>query len=463
MKKIEKNLYYVEVVFKICYLLMAIATFCSSIYDSPIQPFLIRVVLVTGGITLLGRLCFFRKYLKMPVLILLIAFCVSFAISTVANYEHGIVENGKWIIWTGMQFMLLYVCDLEKEHSIYCKEFELFAKVFIGYTAVASLISIGMMVVLYSKMWYTSLGEVLIEGFQWGRLWGIFTDVNYGASYIVIGIILAAYFIMKKKAKYKWIYKIAIGSNSLYLIFSDSRTAYVALVCGLGVVFFMKNWLNKRDEKGFKRIRISLTAMMLAAIIPISGVYLTRFVYQEFVYEKHMGMARSEEVKEEIKTAKEERKTNVESDVSSGRISLWKASIELIAEKPIVGVGYFTLFEYVQEHLPKSYIIYNAHGGQYTSLHNQFLNVAAYQGILGLLIFCAIIVYLLKYIWKTIFSAPEEDSLYLAALCGSICVLVVVMMLTLEGIYTISPGSFILWTYLGYLVHYVKCKKRENA
>ena len=90
MKLVKKE--YVKVLewaFKIAYLFLGVATFNSFLYDSSVQPFLVNVCLVFGGLTLLGRLIFFRDYWKMPYWILLALFCVAFLLSMIMNREYG--------------------------------------------------------------------------------------------------------------------------------------------------------------------------------------------------------------------------------------------------------------------------------------------------------------------------------------------------------------------------------------
>ena len=89
MKLVKKE--YVKVLewaFKIAYLFLGVATFNSFLYDSSVQPFLVNVCLVLGGLTLLGRLVFFRDYWKMPYWILLALFCVAFLLSMIMNREY---------------------------------------------------------------------------------------------------------------------------------------------------------------------------------------------------------------------------------------------------------------------------------------------------------------------------------------------------------------------------------------
>ena len=174
MKIIKKE--YVKVLewaFKIAYLFLGLSTFNTFLYDSQVQPTLVRICLVLGALTLVGRLFFFRNYWKMPHWILLALFCLSFLLSMVVNYRYGaFTADFKWLIWTGLLFFLLYVCDTSRDAEAYKKEFTVLAHILIIYSVIAAAVSIYLMFRLYHAMWYTAGGELMIAGFQWGRLWG---------------------------------------------------------------------------------------------------------------------------------------------------------------------------------------------------------------------------------------------------------------------------------------------------
>ena len=124
MDKLKQNYEEIlELVFKISYLCLAFATFISIIYISPIQPILVKLTLVLGLFVILVRIISWKKYRKMPCLILMIFFCLSFLLSTFMNRQYGMTDNLKWILWTGIQFFALYVCDLDRDTEKYRKEF----------------------------------------------------------------------------------------------------------------------------------------------------------------------------------------------------------------------------------------------------------------------------------------------------------------------------------------------------
>ncbi len=461
MNTIENhNLRHLEVGFKISYFILAFGTFNSYIYGSAIQPMLVKIVLMLGGVLSVLRLIFYKKYIKMPAMLLMILFCISFLISTFINRKYGIVDNGKWIIWTGMQFFLLYICDIKRDIDFYKKEFQLFSHVIFIFSFFSAISSLWFLIIRYSSMVQTIDGELLISGFIWGRLWGTYTDPNYGAVFSVIAMLLAVYFIAKKKGLWKVIYILVFLVNFLYLIFSDSRTGELSFVCGMGFFLCGIIWKKKNIISGRKKITLCILSFLCLTFISIASFRIIKSEYNQQLAPVFVKIFPKEELKTADKNKKIVvpkaiigRKDDLEKDISNGRISLWESGVEVWKTAPIFGTGYSTFLAYAKDHVPKTYAINNDQG-EYASLHNSFINTLVFQGILGLFILLAIGMYTIFYICKYLRALQGEDVSYILVMLSCVGVVVISMFFLLEGLYTNSMGSFVLWTFLGYLVHY---------
>ncbi|MCI8584253.1 MAG: hypothetical protein HFH13_14150 [Dorea sp.] len=476
---LEKTL---ELLFKISYLVLALCTFNTFIYKSEVQPVFVKLTLAVGMVLILTRLIKFRKYIKMPCILLMILFCISFGISTIMNHEYGIVENGKWIIWTGLQFFALYVCDVEREMKSYNKEFEILSHILVGYSAIAAFISLGMLIVSYSKFFETAEGEFLISGFTWGRLWGVYTDPNYGAVFAVISILLSIVFILKKGILLKIVYLICIILNYLYLVFSDSRTGEISLAGGLVVFLFFT--LNKvwKDKKGLVKYAMIIGVILFVTGSSLLGIRIVKVEYNKVLAPNFAKMFvekeeakklkkqeqtkkpaqtdKTEEIKKQEEVKKQEemkrklgRKQDLEKDVSNGRFELWMSAVEVWKTSPVYGVGYVTFVPYAKEHTPNTYAV-NNDVGEYTNMHNAFINTLAYQGVLGFIILLMLTGYMVWYVIGPIFRETDGINLYLSVMLSCVAAVVLSMMFLLEGFYTLSPGSFVLWGFSGYMVKY---------
>lgn len=459
MRFIKKD--YVRILewsFKISYLLLGLATFNAFLYSSPIQPLLVKLCLVLGILTLIGRLIFFRDYIKTPGWIVLALFCVSFLLSIFVNRSYGQAgADFKWLIWTGMLFFLLYVCDSSKSVQAYKKEFSVIAHIIIIYGALSAAAGLIMMKTLYYKVWLTGDGETMFAGFRWGRLWGIYTDPNYGGVLSTAAVLLCLYFILEKKGMIKKvIYGVLIVLNCGYIVFSDSRTSEICLIAALG---FWGIYSAVTKKGSVKRRCIGLAAIAVFSVAFLGGAFYLKAEVSTQV-QKQMDVKLKKELANKPKQTLNDqqtrhdksRKDDLKADVSNGRIALWTGGLEVWKTKPVLGTGYNSFLPYVKDKLPDSYLINNPQG-EYVSLHNTYLNILAYQGIVGFVIFFVFLILVLIRWWRGQASVKDGDRNYIAVLSACVLTAGISMVFLLDGLYTNSPGSFALWTFLGYLMH----------
>ncbi len=470
MKLVKKEYVKIlEICFKIAYLFLGLVTFNVFLYDSAVQPILVRICIVLGIATILGRLLFFKSYWKTPYWILLGIFCISFLISMLANIRYGaFFSDFKWLIWTGLVFLILYICDTTRTFQEYKKEFQICAHIMIIYSVIAAAVSLYLMIQSYQAMWYTENGELLIAGFQWGRLWGVYTDPNYGGVFTTVSVLLCCYFVKCNKNYKKVPYILFIIIDYLYIVFCDSRTAELAMV--LAVSFWLIYTAIQKKEKKTILFRYVLTALVFTGIF-IGGTSTLKLQYNNQIQQKFQKEAENspsvnenigdismeedntQEYDTPIENQKVGREEDIEKDVSNGRIALWSSGIDVWKTKAILGTGYNSFLPYVKENLPNTYVVNNPQG-DYVSLHNEYLNILVYQGIFGASVFLIFIVMVIRRWVKTFRSISADDRDYIGILSACCLVVAVAMLFLLEGLHTNSPGVFVLWSFLGYLMHY---------
>ena len=464
MEKVKQNYEeIIEVIFKVCYLLLTLATFITVIYASPVQPLLVKASLVLGMVLILIRVVKIRKYAKMPCVILMVLFCVSFLLTTVMNRQYGITENGKWVIWTGIQFFALYVCDVERSEEKYRREFRILSHILIVCSSIAALASMVQLVQVYSQYITTADGEFIVTGYTWGRLWGVYTDPNYGAVISVISITLSLLFILQKKGLIRIAYIVSIILNFVYFVYSDSRTGEIAIVVSVGL--FLILWFSKKKASAKKIVRFGVPVILIVCIAAagFGGMQVMKSQYGKYYAAVSAERAKNrpkQEVKKDNSTAG--RKQDIQQDVSNGRFALWQSAVEVWETSPVYGAGYSTFVPYAQEHTPDTYAVNNDQGN-YTSMHNTFFNALAFQGTIGAVLFVLIALRIFTYVLIPVLKDQSDGSAELAAMLACTGAVVVSMMFLLEGIYTNSPGSFVLWTFTGYMVRFAYRKRREGS
>lgn len=445
--------------FKIAYLLLVLSTFNAFLYDSPIQSLLVKISLIFGILALFGRVLFFRDYIKTPHWILLVLFCVSFLFSIFMNSSYGVfVADFKWLIWTSFLFFLLYVFDFSRSVKSYKKEFTVLSHIMILYGTVAASVGIYMLFALYQKRWFTGEEEQLMAGFWWGRLWGVYTDPNYGGVFTAIVVLLALYFIRSVRGWKKLLYVVAIIPNLFYMICSDSRTAELGFV--VAVCFWIFYASIFKYGFGKKLVAALVVSVIFSTVFVGVGTFIktecNAEVQKRIVTENAKKAGTTQQKKSTDANA---RKKDLKADVSSGRIGLWKSGMEVWLTSPVYGTGYNSFIPYAKENVSDTYAINNSQS-EYMSLHNGYLNVLVYQGFFGAFILVAFMCLAFRRYQKGVRKIAVEDRDYVAILSSCVLVIGIAMVFLTEGIYTNSPGSFILWTFLGYLMHMFVCNDK---
>lgn len=465
----EKNL---ELIFKISFLCLALATFNGYLYISKLQPVFVKVTLGLGVLLILVRIIRYKKYVKMPGIFLMLLFCISFAFSSFMNRQYEFWGNMKWVIWTGILFFALYVCDLERDREVYRKEFRIVSHILILYTMLSAIIGILMMLTSFSNILSTIDGELVTVGFTWGRLWGVYTDPNYGSVISAISIVLALLFFMQRKGVLRILYGFSIFANYLYIVFSDSRTGRIALACSLACYLYV--WCIRKNEKKvvWKRQGISVITAVCAVVLVLGGSYGIKKEYNQVIapvlktlIQTQNNLVQPKKPQNSPKSQKPietvGRKADIEKDVSNGRLALWESAVEIWKTSPVYGTGYTSLISYCEENVPDSYVINNSQT-DYTSMHNAFLNTLVFQGIIGLVLLLLIVGRIMVYCIPYLVKLKGNDYLEFAAMLSSVGAVVLSMIFLLEGTYTNSPGSFVLWGFSGYMVHTVYKNRLEE-
>ena len=125
------------------------------------------------------------------------------------------------------------------------------------------------------------------------------------------------------------------------------------------------------------------------------------------------------------------------------------------------GTGYVTCIPYVMENLPDTYLVNNDYA-VFGSMHNGFLNVLVYQGIVGFVVFMIFTIGIVVKVMSGIWQLQSEEYCYGIVLASCIGAVTCSMMFLLEGTYTNSIGSIVLWNSLGYLVQMISLEHKRN-
>lgn len=472
--RIDRAFDWIDLIYKVVFLIFGFFSFNSMIAGRGIMSIFVMLSTALAGVLLLYRLFNWRHFVHNVVLWILIAFLISYGISMALNYQYGVVNQLKLMVWMGMQFLLLFASDDRKRTADHKKVFHVMAITYLAYMFLACVISLIMLAFQYGEIAeiQTEAGvSQMITGFVWGRLWGVFTDPNYAATTATVAVLLSLYFFSAfKNVVVRIFLTVNIIVQVLYISFSDSRTGLVAMFLGVGVYFFC--WLISNKEKIKIRSAVLRSAACVLAAAVVAGSCLVvidavKVGYNTIIISQIVteNPGNPGELEEETPPEKElvGREQDLENDFSNRRFDLWEASLEIIADRPVFGVSYLNLMQYTEDHFPENYLVNNDHG-KFGNYHNMLFNIAAGQGLLGLAIFIAAGaiagIKSIKRVSKEI-DGPN-GMFYIAAFSVAITLLASSMFVS-ELVYVNSANATIFWYLVGLLVAKNRNEVKENA
>lgn len=455
-KLLNKNLYIMELPYKIVYFIFAIFTYCNLTFMQPIMSVAVNATLLFGAFAIGLRVFKLKGYLKTPGLVFAIAFFVSFIISALLNIEYGYADNFKGLVWMGLHFFTIFACDTDRDIEDYKKEFNVIAIFYLAVFFVMSFVGIIQYIMNYSFEQYNE-SYTRLAGFVWGRLWGMYRDPNYGSVFATIAVAFSIYYFRKNKntiLRSILVFNIAI--QIIYIALSGSRTGmltvFVCLFC-YSYLLLIKKFKLKKVINVTLSVIISVS-VAVAAVVVISGVQQVNSIITE------MRMDNDSDDPKDSPDFEELREQDLENDISNRRFDLWKSGIEIFAQKPVFGVSFYNLQQYALEEMPETYLVNNDHG-LFNNMHNMIFNIIPAQGTVGTLIFIGLAVFAVVYIFKNIFK-EDENYEYLVIMTVCVACSLVSSMFVSDVIYVNSPTSLLFWLFLGYMFHYFY-NKRGNG
>lgn len=471
-----------SLVFKVLYLTSGFLSFNSLTANSTFLTYYSYLVTLIGVCYFLYRFVNFNKYKETKGIIILSLFFISYIISSVVTIRFGVVSNVKALVWLGMQFFLLYAYDKDTTVDEVKKEGLIIGWIVIMYTFVMSLMGIACLAVRYNNYQIVN-GVETITGFLWNRLWGFYSDPNYGAVISIISILLSFFYAFKyKRKRIKLFLVINIITEMFYLAFSDSRTAQIALMVTFiwtTIIFVRKINFIQSLKPILKIVVISSLTIIVAfsSIASIKGIKTMGNMYLSSVENPNSVLfywydseKRESYLQEDGNVIEGDDTADVPEldgivvgrpiedmgaeggDISNRRFAIWQSAIKVFKSKPITGVSFRNIVPYASERLPETYIV-NNDGASFACMHNLFLDVLVSQGLFGMALFVTFMIFVLVTIFKKLCKLNKQDYIYYALIISVIVPIFVSSFFYSEILYINTSGSVIFWIALGYLMN----------
>jgi len=248
-----------------------------------------------------------------------------------------------------------------------------YLKVFVLGCITYAFIAFGWASYYYFKPVYTDLYGVLydlgVNYFYYSYLSKIFHP-SFTAMYCVFALCIIVYLQSKKTIKDNWLWLSVVLFLNLYILLLSSRAAWITLSLWLLAFIYFK-------IKNKKALQASIVSFFLI------GGFLFFNVYYTPSFSKRAPAI--DKIKNAI-TEKDDKNNKVTSsdESSARRIFVWKASLELIKQNLLIGVGTGDAKDKMMEkYLEKGMVA--EHKAQLNS-HNQYLNTGVAIGIIGIMV-----------------------------------------------------------------------------
>lgn len=208
--------------------------------------------------------------------------------------------------------------------------------------------------------------------------------VNYASMLVcLLAVLFCVYQLTPQNTrKRKWVIT-ALLAGALALILAYSRGAWLALVVGvLAIVAIRKKQMGVL-------IVLAVTAVLVSTVWLVTDKRYFRFAPDHDKTIFHTDFSQHLSATVELK------------DVSNAeRFYRWVAGARMLAEKPLTGFGPSSFYLHYRPYTVKRFETWVSNNPEHSTVHNYFLLTALEQGIMGLIIFCALYFFMLIQLQK---------------------------------------------------------------
>lgn len=434
--KIEKYINQIDFYIRFLFIFTSLLCMSSIIYDNInvlykiLTIFLICTELTSVYINIRKDLYDKKFILGVSLLIL------TNIISALINYRTNLVGNMVEVLF---MFSYCFIMILYNSKNI--------DKIFKNISYAVQIISFisalfGIFLFLFRIVLALQIKEtVYFYGFYNGRLWGL---VNPNASAILgYTSVILALFLLHSGTKFKKIIKINLAIQVFYFALQQSRGAILSAILMITIYF-----LFIKDGKIFKKI---LLAVCVSSIF-ISGIFGINFISTIYVNSFETNIININSIKtDEVEKLKDPKAhIRIAENTPSGRTYIWKQAIKMGTKKPIFGYGNRNLISYFKVYFDKYVINNSLKGGGF---HNIFITVFVSTGLIGLISFSGLILYMTFRFLKYLVIGRNKDNKLLITLVFGI---LFGQLFESQIMYSTNFINIIFWTTLGYSIYLIK-------
>lgn len=424
----------------------------------------------------------------------LVALAVSFAISIVLNYPYQFPVTAYNWSYVMFALFLFYPFDKNEDFEMKLKWGRRFNDLFIIIIFILSLLSV-ITFVFDIQYWVLKADGVnwARQGFIENRLFGMYTSPNIGS---ILGLVSIALSVINNLVKgRKWyqfqtMYKWNIFIQYIFLILSSSRGTTLTFISisiiGFiyGIIYILMKSKNKLKEVWkylIKGLAIAFLFFSVTSSVENGLSYVPPFVQTSIdtviedessgsndsssgnSNESSSNSSSSDSSGGDISPVTIEHSSS-ESEVSSGRFTIWAAAYDLVKQRPLFGLGDADLYRDMQPYEVTSQVdmsklstldrseIQRAAG----NMHNTYVQSFVHSGIVGTTILAIFALLYYIYHFRYVFSKRFD----LGSRWNQIYLIILLLQIALLGLDLVEnhvihaerdPLGLTFWLYAGFL------------
>ncbi|MBA5792886.1 O-antigen ligase family protein [Flavobacterium sp. xlx-214] len=209
---------------------------------------------------------------------------------------------------------------------------------------------------------------------------------------LVVKLPFILYTFINKKGAWKYFALLTLFLTSHVVYLSITRTAFVGMIL-VFVSFFIGSFLVKKINN-----KHSIIAVSIATVVCIFGCFLGQLKIDSFLKKISLNNSNSAQATSQVLAKLEDSEGNV-------RFKYWEASLDIIKENPLLGVGYGNYKLYT----PKYVKFLLADGSFSKHPHNDFIFVASESGVIAVILYISVFLIALFILVKNILQTKDNQ------------------------------------------------------
>ena len=459
MAKIKKALLS-KPLFRQCYIICLFA--CNVSYIHLAAYGALAFMLLWGTFLVIYNEITRRTALKTRYGFWLIAFVISSVITMLIHLMNNLWFNLGMVMHMSICFFVFYSVHTEKQNNFRHELFNI-ARIIIYASTLLNVIGLACLV-LGIEFEFMSIKFIIYES----RFTGLFTNPNQLGFATVVAMFFCHLMIKKdfvsasgcRRISRIWI-AACVSINSISLLLSDSNGAIILLI-GYAFFYFIYKMFGTENSFNKKQILIRSLSCLLAGLVIVSSSFLLRKVCQ-------LGMEQMIKTNQKISAP-----LNIQSDTTnkakppsfghentnldSGRFTLWQQGGEMFLKYPVFGVGKGNVDYYGKEMFTDGVKFSKRYGDLAIFLvdfHNGYLSILVCSGLIGFILFS---IFIIRFFASTTRHVLRDNSLQQKAfpcLFSFICSYMIYSLVEVTLLFNLMFAIVFFWLILGYTSCYL--------